>query len=360
MNGTLGELEAMKVRLEATVRQGEDSLASFRVHEQYHELEATANRLSQEFASTANRLVAERQLLGNYQASLADTPEPNVDDVIAVYEEAGVFFPEASRKRLEDVKEFHRKLIENRRRFLSSEITRLRQSIERLDGNQHRLDDERASVMAVLKSHGALDQFMQLQRLHAENVAQLRAIESQIDTLRKIEEGKSNLRIEEELLRKKTRNDLDDRKTQREKAIQIFNANSEALYESPGNLVIDLGPSGFKFDIEILRSRSGGIGNMKILCYDLMLAELWSEHNPSPRLLIHDSVLFDGVDERQIAHALELAERKSRECGFQYICTLNSDAIPTNDLPDGFDINRYVRLTLTDKTPAGSLLGMRY
>jgi uncharacterized protein YydD (DUF2326 family) len=215
--------------------------------------------------------------------------------------------------------------------------------------------------MAVLKSHGALDQFMQLQRLHAENVAQLRAVESQIETLRKIEEGKSNLRIEEELLRKKkSRNDLDDRKRQREKAIQIFNANSEALYESPGNLVIDLGPSGFKFDIEILRSRSGGIGNMKILCYDLTLAELWSERRPSPALLIHDSTLFDGVDERQIAHALELAERKARECGFQYICTLNSDAIPKKDLPPDFDINRFVRLTLTDRTPAGSLLGIRY
>jgi uncharacterized protein YydD (DUF2326 family) len=360
MNGSLGELEALKVRLEATVRKGEENLASFRVHEQYHELEATANSLSQEFTLTANRLVAERQLLGNYQASLADTPGPNVDDVIAVYEEAGVFFPETSRKRLEDVKEFHRKLLENRRRFLSSEITRLRQSIEKLEANQRRIDDERASVMAVLKSHGALDQFMQLQRLHAENVAQMRAIESQIDTLRKIEEGKSNLRIEEELLRKKARNDLDDRKAKREKAIQIFNSNSESLYESPGNLVIDLGTSGFKFDIEILRSRSGGIGNMKILCYDLMLAELWSEHRPSPQLLIHDSLLFDGVDERQIAHALELAERKSPECGFQYICTLNSDAIPTKDLSSDFDINRFVRLTLTDRTPAGSLLGIRF
>ena len=49
MDGSVGELEALKVRLEAAVRQGEESLASFRVHEQYHELEATANRLSQEF-----------------------------------------------------------------------------------------------------------------------------------------------------------------------------------------------------------------------------------------------------------------------------------------------------------------------
>ena len=360
MAGTLGELEALKVRSETTVRQGEASLVSFRVHEQYHELEEAADRLSKELVSTANKIVAERQLLGNYQASLADIPEPNIDDVVAVYEEAGVFFSTVSRKRLEDVKEFHRKLIENRRRFLSSEITRLRQSVERAEANQRRLDEERATIMAVLQGHGALDQFMQLQRIHAENVAQLRAIESQIDMLRKIEEGKGNLRIEEELLRKKTRNDLDDHKFQREKSIQIFNGNSEVLYESPGNLVIDLGVSGFKFDIEILRSRSGGVGNMKILCYDLMLAELWSEHRPSPQFLIHDSLLFDGVDERQVANALELAARKSRECGFQYICTLNSDMIPSVDFSNEFNIDTFVQLTLTDKTPSGSLLGVRY
>lgn len=360
MEGSLGELEALKVRLEVVVRNGEKSLASFKVHEQYHELEERADRLSREINSTANRIVAERQFLGNYQASLAEIPEPDVADLVAVYEEAGVFFPENSRKRLEDVKEFHRKLIDNRRRFLSSEIARLRQSIERAESIQHRLNDDWASIMAVLHSHGALDQLLQLQRVHADSVAQLRDIEVRIDTLRKIEEGRSNLRIEEELLRKKMRNNLDDNKVQREKAIHFFNENSEVLYESPGNLVIDVGTSGFKFDIEIIRSRSGGIGNMKILCYDLMLAELWAERPTSPRLLIHDSILFDGVDERQRAHGLELAERKSRECGFQYICALNSDAIPWKDFSPDFDFSSFVRLTLTDKEISGSLLGFRY
>lgn len=360
MQGSLGELEASKVRLESLVRQGESGLASFRIHPQYSELEERANRLSKDINATANTIVANRQLLGNYQAGLAETPEPNVDDVISIYEEAGVFFPQQLRKRLEDVKDFHHKLIQNRRRFVSSEITRLRQSIEKAEMTQRSLDEERSSVMAVLQSHGALEQFSQLQRIHSEHVAQLAAIDAQIATLRKLEEGKSNLRIEEELLRKKTRNDLDDRRAQRQQSIELFNANSEVLYESPANLVIDLGASGFKFDVEILRSQSTGVGNMKILCYDLMLAERWSKRSPSPNLLIHDSMLFDGVDERQIAHALELAAQKADECGFQYICTLNSDMIPWDDFDDDFDLNSYVRLTLTDRTAAGSLLGIRY
>ena len=59
-------------------------------------------------------------------------------------------------------------------------------------------------------------------------------------------------------------------------------------------------------------------------------------------------------------HALELAAQKADECGFQYICTLNSDMIPWDDFDDDFDLNSYVRLTLTDRTSAGSLLGIRY
>ncbi len=190
MQGSLGELEASKIRLETLVRQGESGIVSFKIHPQYSEIEERANRLASEINATANTIIADRQLLGNYQAGLAETPEPNVDDVIAIYEEAGVFFPQQSRKRLEDVKDFHHTLIQNRRRFLSAEITRLRQSIEKSEMTQRSLDEERSSVMAVLQSHGALRQFSQLQRIHAEHVAQLAAIDAQIATLRKLEEGR--------------------------------------------------------------------------------------------------------------------------------------------------------------------------
>ena len=99
---------------------------------------------------------------------------------------------------------------------------------------------------------------------------------------------------------------------------------------------------------------------MKVFCYDLMRAELWSKRDVRPGFLIHDSNIFDGVDERQVARALELGERKATECGFQYIVCLNSDSVPHNDFTKGFDINNFVRLRLTDDKPAGRLLGIEY
>lgn len=360
MQGSLGELEAIKVRLESLVSSAEASMNSFEVLPQYRELEGEANVLTGRITQAVNRIVANQQLLASYEANLAEVPESNVDDVIAVWEDAGVHFPNQTRRRLEDVKDFHRKLLDNRKRFLASEIERLRLHITDDEAIQRKAIDDRAAVMLALRGKGALDQLRRLQDVLSENQAQLKSVKSRIELLRQLAEGKSKLKIQEEQLKIRTQNDLDDRKDQREAAIRLFNGNSQALYESPGNLVIQVGKSGFQFDVEIVRSGSQGVGNMKILCYDLLLAEIWAAKMSSPRFLIHDSAMFDGVDERQIALGLELAERKSRECGFQYICTLNSDTIPWSDFSDGFDLNQFVRLTLTDRNAEGSLFGIRF
>jgi len=77
---------------------------------------------------------------------------------------------------------------------------------------------------------------------------------------------------------------------------------------------------------------------MKIFCYDLVLAQLWAKRSRSPIFLIHDSILFADVDERQKALALEVAAKESKQKRFQYICTLNSDNIPKKDFRDDFEL----------------------
>ena len=99
---------------------------------------------------------------------------------------------------------------------------------------------------------------------------------------------------------------------------------------------------------------------MKVFCYDWVLSKIWSVKEQKPFGLIHDSIIFDGVDERQRALALQLAAQTSEELGFQYICTLNSDMIPHEEFEEGFNIDEFVRITLTDDKPEGGLLGIRY
>ena len=79
-----------------------------------------------------------------------------------------------------------------------------------------------------------------------------------------------------ELLLQTARREFEERRNVREEAINIFNSKSEELYSAPGNLVVDIVNTGFRFDVDIMRSGSQGIDNMKIFCYDHMLAQLWS------------------------------------------------------------------------------------
>jgi uncharacterized protein YydD (DUF2326 family) len=96
-----------------------------------------------------------------------------------------------------------------------------------------------------------------------------------------------------------------------------------------------------------------------VFCYDLMLAQKWSTKNQCPGFIVHDSIIFDGVDERQRGRALELAAREAEQRGFQYICCLNSDNVPYKEFSQDFQFADYVRLTLTDESERGGLLGMR-
>lgn len=358
--GSLGELEALKVQVESHLRERKETLSNFRVAPQYHELEENANRLTAEIHEANNNNIADRKLLEFYQNSLEEENDPSPDNVTRIYESVGIELPGLVVRRLEEVETFHCKIIENRREFLSTEIARIRRDISSREHLIREKTEERASLLEVLQTHGALEEYTRLQELYLETVSNLNEINKRIEELNKFEEGKSALKIERERLLQRARRDRQERREQAEKAIELFNTNSRFLYDVPGGLIINVGDNGFQFKVEISRDGSEGIDNMKIFCYDLMLAQLWSERDLSPRILIHDSTIFDGVDERQVRLALELADRESRRCGFQYICTLNSDMVPRSEFAADFDFDSFVRLRLTDESDESGLLGIRF
>ena len=360
MIGTLGNLEAERARLESDIRRRSESLSNFRVHPQYEEIEKEANSLTSTIQQLTNANLVDNRRVDLYRSSLDEDQAPVTEEVLEVYQALDVTMPELVHRRLDEVEDFHRQILVNRRAYLDSEIQRIE-----TNRNQRSLQiqtslEKRAQLLEVLQTHGALQEYTLLQELHLEIMARRNDIDNRITNLKRFEQGRSEIRVNRELLLQNARREFEERRQRREEAINIFNAKSQELYKAPGNLVVDVADKGFSFDVEIMRSGSQGINNMKIFCYDQMLAELWSSKRPSPGLLIHDSTIFDGVDERQVAQALELAQREAENRGFQYVCALNSDALPSGDFSPGFDLNRFVRLRLTDETEDGGLLGIRY
>ncbi|MCA9233261.1 MAG: DUF2326 domain-containing protein, partial [Planctomycetales bacterium] len=210
------------------------------------------------------------------------------------------------------------------------------------------------------KSTGALDQFQRLQQESIRLSAETESIRQRFQSAEQLEGVKSDLDLERGKLLQRLRRDLIEQDSRVEKAIATFQEISTSLYEDAGSLTLIPSENGLRVDILMQGDRSRGIQNMQIFCFDLMLMRLCADRGIGPRFLIHDSHLFDGVDERQIGKALYIGAKTAEACGWQYIVTMNEDDLPRS-IPQGFILDDYILpVKLTDEREDGGLFGIRF
>jgi uncharacterized protein YydD (DUF2326 family) len=354
-----GELEAERVRLEKIILKERKDLSSFRVFPQYQEFQEKANLISRNIHTLLNNNLILQRKLERYEESVRSEHAPEIVTVERLYEEAGLHFGDLLKKTLRDAKKFHSTIIENRKNFLQSEIAEIKNQILSNQMQIENLTQERSELMVILQSHGALEEFIQLQGNLTKKEQKLESIKSKILEIKEMSELRKEIKAKKIELETKLQLDYELSRPNWEKAVVGFNENSQALYDEPGNLIINVSDNGYKFNVEIPRSNSEGIGKMKIFCYDLMLVDIFSRKSMI-NFLIHDSTIFDGVDSRQIALALEHSHKKALENNFQYICAFNSDMLPYANFSENFHVQDFVRLTLNDQDPKDSLMGFRY
>jgi uncharacterized protein YydD (DUF2326 family) len=349
---TIAEARAVRLR---------QQLASFEVVPEYKELEREANAITREIDALNVENVMDGDLLQQLRASLGEEDAPDLGDVTKLYAEAGVVLPDMIRRRFDEVERFHRTIIENRRAHLSAEITSAEARIVERDQRTAERDRRRRQIMSVLSSGGALEHYTNLREEAGRAEAEVEGLRQRLETAERIESTKAELDIERANLTKALRDDLHERDATLREAILAFEALSESLYEKAGSLTIAETGSGPQFDVHIDGQRSKGITNMQIFCFDLMLTEISLKQGRGPGFLLHDSHLFDGVDERQVAKALQLGAERAEATGFQYIVTMNSDALPEEGFKPGFNIRDHVLDTkLTDATDTGGLFGLPF
>ncbi len=360
--GTAASLRTQVTLAESKARQLRQQLDDFNVVPEYQSIEQEATELTREMNILGNQNTADRQLMDQLRSALEDEQMPEVSDLDAVYHEAGIVLPELVARRLDEATEFHWAIIENRKAHLHSEIDRTQRRISERDEKKAVLGERRAELMEILKSGGALDQYTLLQEEYSRLQAEAETLKQQLLTAEKLDSAQTKAEIERRLLKERLRQDYHEQEGVLFEAIVLFEELSEALYEREraGNLTIDATDNGPTFDVHIDAQRSRGITNMQIFCFDVMLTVIASRRGLSPGFLIHDSHLFDGVDERQVAKAVQIGRNQAEECGFQYLVTMNSDALPQDGFDADFNLHQHIVPVRLDDTPQGSLFGVRF
>lgn len=354
----LGAIETKKINVENELNKKQQELNTFKLHKRYKDIEKEVNQITKEIKLLVNENVTLNRKLDNYTESIKTEKNPKEDALNKLYSEMDSIFKPSAKKTLNEVKEFHKNLIKNRKEFLKVEISELKNTIKHHEELIQEYDTKRSELMQILNTHSALEDYSLIQMEISDYKTEINKLNDIINQFKRIEDNKDEIKEEKNILNQKIKREYELQRSKWEKSITIFNENTKALYGENGSLIINFSEKGYKFNIEFPKNESRGVSKMKIFCYDAMLLELNSIYN-NIDFLIHDSEIFSDVDSRQVAKAMNLIKNKCDEHNLQYICTLNSDELEKINLEiaNDFNIFEHVKLELKDNDSQNHLLG---
>ncbi len=168
--GTLGDImgSAPDLRTEILLKKNRlgklaRTVADFKVLPEYQEKEQRASDITKKLASLSAEDTTDKEWLGQLERALQDESDVDHTRVEKLFDEASIDLPEMVTKRFEEVSAFHTSIVRNRKEHLKQEMEDIQLRINNRFSEKQALDNERASIFAILQTHGALDQYTKFQ-----------------------------------------------------------------------------------------------------------------------------------------------------------------------------------------------------
>lgn len=341
--------------------------SEFKVADNYEQMVSEAEETRRKWRETRNELNSLESSRRQIEASLLVQPEVSTESVREMYRVAQVELPEAVQKKLEDVSEFHRELVESRARRLTSDKLAIERRIDEVRGQIEKLDAAKDQYFQFLGTHGALKEYealhnrlSDLQR-RADRLREFQKLEQECQERtqqNKLAMSQENIRTTEYLKSADTLTDSINEKF-RSMARRIWPNHTCGLVVRNNE-----GENKIRFDIDarIQGDASDGISETKIFCFDMTV--LLGLTNHQMRFVMHDNRLYHGIDPRQCAELFRIADEFALANNCQYIASLNESnllAIQNKmEKPEEFDslFTDNTVLELTDDSDEGKLLGI--
>ncbi|MFJ4682757.1 ABC-three component system protein [Streptomyces sp. NPDC088789] len=360
--GKTADLRGKIILAEGDVNRLRSEIAAFRVVPAYEELQRHADELDKRVRSLPEQDVIDRRNLADLRRAVGQANDPDTAYVDAVYQELGITLPGRIHRTFEDVRGFHASIVRNRQRYLADEITETEARLADREHERARLGEQLTEALATLREGGALDGLMALQQLLAQKQAALEALRKQHETAQFMEASQREITAKRVELQEALELDLEERGEQTREATWLFSRFARRLYGQgrEAYLTIRAGTSSLEITPHVDSQDSVGINKMVIFCLDLTAAVIAHRQGRGPDVLVHDSHLFDGVDDRQVTEALTLAAEVADEEGIQYLATFSSDKLE-RARQGGFNPDPYViEPQLDDGYDEGGLFGFRF
>lgn len=345
----------------------EDDLKSFKVADDYYEINKDADRIKFEIEKAKNKIVLLENQILNIEETRKISPDIKRENIERIYKEASVVFNQESLKTLEDLEKFYKHLSSNREKRLLDKKNELSRSLGDLQKNIVRKKVELDTKLKYLDTHQALDIVLKLK----DRLSDLKAKEENIQRYDELisKYRKSKIKTEKDFIdsTEKTQYYLDDAKEVIKTTTDFFRELAKRFYpNATAGITVrnNDGDNQIRYDIDakISADRSDGIGNVKIFCYDLTILLKGFAHRVN--CIFHDSRLLSDTDPRQIAELFKILYELIPVSGKQYILSLNQNQLDEvkrylTEIEYQSIIQQNICLELKDDMPEDKLLGIQ-
>lgn len=353
-------------RLTQDVKKLEYDIKNYNVAENYAAIQSEADGIAEKLSKMKNRLYYLNTSIKNIKHSMSLYQDMDLEKVYNLYGEITDLFKEGTLQTLENVTAFHKNIHIKRSERLAKELKTLFATHLEEEKSKNELQKAFDEKMKLLAKSRALDSFAAINVQLTELKSKLSKLQDykniSAHSKKKMAEAQKELSSQEVT----TIEYLEAYKEQEHPVYLGFSDLANYFYPGvPAGISIQNNEGNnqerFKISVKIQNDASDGINEVKIFCYDLNnLINSRVHHFQS---IFHDSRMFSDIDPRQRAILLQRAHKLTKECGKQYIATINEDQLMS--LKDFLSEEEFkeilgtVRLELKDDSPESKLLGVQ-
>ena len=344
--------------IEERIKKLEEDLQDYRVAKDYYQRQEEADQLKKLIDEKQKQIYLHKSTIGRINQSLRVEVDIEQKDIKKIYEESKKVFQDAVEKRLSDLEKFYADLKTNRTKRLAEQKRSIMDELEKLEEEATKLQEQFDEALAFLGSHGALDVFVQKNKL----LSELKQKREKLVSYEKFQKKykKEIKKLEQGLINEnsKTIDYLEKNKSFLESINKDFRALAKKFY--PNGLagitiVNNEGENQIRYNIEakIQSDSSDGINSVKLFCYDLCM--LFGGNNHHMNFIFHDSRLFSDIDETHCEVLFDIVRNKFKTK--QYIASINQKDLKTLAEPIQDFIRQNMVCELNDESEEGKLLG---
>jgi uncharacterized protein YydD (DUF2326 family) len=323
-------------RMRSQIEEYKANLEAFTFLQDYESIETELRTLTAKISDRMRVFAALRRRLSHLEKSYELKVDVDVERVSRLYAEIEVELAAFVQRRLEEILDFRRDIVANRKKFLVEREAELRSNLANVESEVKRLEERRSQLFKWLQERQALDALRNAYERIAHDSEQLERSAARVRALEAEEQkiAETNALISEtvvQIVRERQTQDVSIREIRK----TFFDILQHTIYlgEAVEDAYFDITATGksaspLNVEIEVPKSDSLGKSRFKLPVYDLtVFLRILSQDRHLPHFLVHDGA-FNGVDVKTVVQFLNYIEQKAGTLSsLQYIVTLNEDQV---------------------------------